>query len=83
MTHIYAYPHKTIYKILFEQLNEINFEIYQEEFHLGDFKFEFYYLLKIILRNKALLNDYEKTIEESYYNKRQHRVVTVNSILKL
>lgn len=83
MTHKYAYPHKTIYKILFDQLVEINYNIYQEKFILGDFKYEFYYLLEIILRNKTLLNDNAKRIDEKYYNERQHHVVTVNSLLGL
>ncbi|WP_111682806.1 hypothetical protein [Winogradskyella tangerina] len=83
MAHVYAYPHKSVYKAMYKEIEHFNCELLANELNVGDYKVDFYDLLVIILRNQGLLNKNEEVIDRSYYNERQHKILTVNSILGL
>ena len=78
-THGFNFPHKVMFRNLYDILLEIN----KEHLYIkneSDFKVEFYDLLDIILRDKTILKD-EEIAQINYYNYRSFKTKRINSIL--
>ena len=78
-THGFNFPHKVIFRNLYDILLEINKE-HSYIKNESDFKVEFYDLLDIILRDKTILKD-EEIAQINYYNYRSFKTKRINSIL--
>ena len=77
--HGFNFPHKVIFRNLYDILLEVNKE-HSYIKNESDFKVEFYDLLDIILRDKTILKD-EETTKVNYYNTRSFKTKRINSIL--
>ena len=78
-THGFNFPHKVIFRNLYDILLEINKE-HSYIKNESDFKVEFYNLLDIILIDKTILKD-EEIAQINYYNYRSFKTKRINSIL--
>ena len=78
-THGFNFPHKVIFRNLYDILLEINKE-HSYIKNESDFKVEFYNLLDIILRDKTILKD-EEIAQINYYNYRSFKTKRIESLL--
>lgn len=78
-THGFNFPHKVIFRNLYDILLEINKE-HSYIKNESDFKVEFYNLLYVLLRDKTILKD-EEIAQINYYNTRSFKTKRIESLL--
>jgi hypothetical protein len=79
-THIIKYPHKYELFHLYHDLVEMNKENIGINFHEPDFKCEFFDLLKVVFRDKHLLNPNKMQIED-YVSLRRYKIKYIESFI--
>ncbi len=80
VAHIVKYAHKNEFYNLYMFLADFNKEAEFIDFHEPDFNCDFYDLLKILFRDKSILNETEETVS-NYYSIRQFKNKRVQRLI--